>query len=166
MNEPAIDTDLRDLYQDLILDHSKHPHNFQAVPNANRTALGHNPLCGDKLSLSLLVDDGDVIRAVGFQGSGCAISVASASMMTDMLKGKTVAEADALFGFMHSACTGTASAAPAALSEDDADRLQALAGVRHYPMRVKCATLAWHTLQSALKGEQKVSTEGNMAGSS
>ena len=158
MSDAAIDNDLRDLYQDLILDHSKHPHNFRAVPEHNREALGHNPLCGDRLSLHLKVDAQDVIQDVGFQGSGCAISVASASMMTNMLKGKTVAEAGALFGFVHASCTGE-NPPQVTLADDDRDRLQALAGVRQYPMRVKCATLAWHTMQAALKNEKKVTTE-------
>ena len=158
MSEAAMDNDLRDLYQDLILDHSKHPHNFHALPDANREALGHNPLCGDRLSLHLKVDAENIIRDVGFQGSGCAISVASASMMTDMLKGKSVDEATALFGFMHAACTGE-NPPHVDMEDDDRDRLTALAGVRHYPMRVKCATLAWHTMQAALKNEKKVSTE-------
>lgn len=158
MSTPAVDSDLRDLYQDLILDHSKHPHNFHALPEANREALGHNPLCGDRLSLHMKVDDRDIIQDVAFQGSGCAISVASASMMTDMLKGRTVDEAGALFGFVHASCTGE-NPPHISMADDDRDRLQALAGVRHYPMRVKCATLAWHTMQAALKNEKKVSTE-------
>lgn len=150
--------DLRELYQDLILDHGKKPRNFRTLHDANREALGHNPLCGDRLSLSLTVDNGNIIRDVAFQGSGCAISMASASMMTEMLKGRRIEEAHALFGYMHAACTG--AAAPATpIPQDDADRLHALAGVRHYPMRVKCATLAWHTLEAALKNEKKVSTE-------
>ena len=158
MSGGAMDTDLRDLYQDLILDHSKRPHNFRTLPGSNREALGHNPLCGDRLALYLTVDDGGKISDVTFQGSGCAISVASASMMTDMLKGKTLAEANRLFNYMHTACTG-ADADAAGLSEDEIDRIKALAGVRHYPMRVKCATLAWHTMQAALKNEQKASME-------
>jgi len=152
------DNDLRDLYQDLILDHSKHPHNFRVVEGANREALGHNPLCGDRLMLYLTLDEQSVIQDIGFQGSGCAISVASASIMTDMLKGKTLPEAQKLFAYMHASCTGTA-ASTHGIEEDDVDRMQALAGVRHYPIRVKCATLAWHTMQSALKNEKKVSTE-------
>lgn len=158
MNNTVVDSDLRDLYQDLILDHSKHPHNFHALPDANREALGHNPLCGDRLSLHMRVDTQDIIQDVAFQGTGCAISVASASMMTDMLKGKTVNEAQALFGFVHASCTGE-NPPHVKMAEDDRDRLHALAGVRHYPMRVKCATLAWHTMQAALKNEKKVSTE-------
>ena len=154
----AAANDLRELYQDLILDHSKRPHNFHELPDANREALGHNPLCGDRLSLQLQVDEHDVIRDVGFQGSGCAISVASASMMTDMLKGKSAEEAQRLFDYLHNSCTGK-SADAAGLDEDAVDRIKALAGVRDYPIRVKCATLAWHTLQSALKNQKKVSTE-------
>ena len=157
MTMGAPDNDLRDLYQDLILDHSKHPHNFRVMPGANHEALGHNPLCGDRLVLFLTVDGKDIIRDASFQGSGCAISVASASMMTDMLKGKTVKDAENLFGYMHDACTGVVPTQT--VPEDDADRMQALAGVRHYPMRVKCATLAWHTMQAALKNQKKASTE-------
>lgn len=152
--------DLRDLYQDLILDHGKNPRNFRVVDGANREALGHNPLCGDRLALYLTVDDAGVIREAGFQGSGCAISVASASMMTGILIGKTIEQANALFDAMHAACTGQGSSSPpSGISAEDLERLQALAGVRHYPMRVKCATLAWHTMQAAVKNEKKVSTE-------
>ena len=150
--------DLRDLYQDLILDHGKHPRNFHALPNANHEALGHNPLCGDKINLYVLVDKQGVIQDIGFQGSGCAISVASASMMTEMLKGKTKEEAAKLFDYLHKSCTGQ-PADDKGLDEDATDRIKALAGVRDYPIRVKCATLAWHTLQAALKDEKKVSTE-------
>jgi nitrogen fixation NifU-like protein len=157
MTEPALDSDLRDLYQDLILDHGKHPRNFRVIAGASHEGLGHNPLCGDRLTLFLKLDDKGVIQDAAFQGSGCAISVASASMMTDMLKGKTRAEAEALFSYMHESCTGAAPAA--AIDEDSKDRIQALAGVRNYPMRVKCATLAWHTMQAALKNEKKASTE-------
>lgn len=150
--------DLRDLYQDLILDHSKHPRNFNALPKANHEALGHNPLCGDKIDLFVSVDDQGVIRDVGFQGSGCAISVASASMMTEMIKGKTVAEAAKLFDYLHKSCTGH-NADATGLDEDAIDHIDALSGVRDYPIRVKCATLAWHTLQAALKDEKKTTTE-------
>ena len=149
---------LRDLYQDLILDHGKRPRNFHAIEGANCEALGHNPLCGDKLTLYVTLDDKGVIRDAAFQGSGCAISVASASMMTEMLKGKTVAESQKLFDYVHNLCTGKPADATG-LDEDAVDRIQALAGVRDYPVRVKCATLAWHTLQAALKNEKKVSTE-------
>jgi nitrogen fixation NifU-like protein len=158
MTNQNLDTDLRDLYQDLILDHGKHPRNFRAPENANREALGHNPLCGDRLALYMTVDADNVIRDCAFQGSGCAISVASASMMTEMLKGKKVEDAEKLFAYMHGSCTGADPKAEDIL-EDDADRIHALSGVRHYPMRVKCATLAWHTMAAALKNEKKVSTE-------
>ena len=150
--------DLRDLYQDLILDHGKHPRNFRVPATANREALGHNPLCGDKITLYVTVDDKGTIQDAAFQGSGCAISVASASMMTEMLKGKSAVEAAHLFDYLHASCTGK-PADETGLDEDDITRIQALAGVRDYPIRVKCATLAWHTLQSALKNSQKVSTE-------
>jgi nitrogen fixation protein NifU and related proteins len=159
MNGMTPDNDLRDLYQDLILDHGKHPRNFRLIEGANHQALGHNPLCGDRLSLYLTLDTYNVIQDAAFQGSGCAISVASASMMTEMLKGKTLAEAHELFRYTHAACTGAPEVKPPSLDEDNASRLQALAGVRQYPMRVKCATLAWHTMEAALKDEKKVSTE-------
>ncbi len=145
--------DLRELYQELILDHGRHPRNFHASPDAQREAVGHNPLCGDKLVLYLTVgEDGHIVDA-SFQGEGCAISVASASMMTEMLKGKTAAQAKALWTYFEGLCKGSAGdddAILASLDEDDASRLQALAGVRHYPVRVKCAMLAWRTLESAL----------------
>ena len=157
-NKSTSAIDLRDLYQDLILDHGKHPRNFHALPNANHEALGHNPLCGDKLTLYVSVDDKGVIQDISFQGSGCAISVASASMMTEMLKGKTTAEAAKLFDYLHKSCIGK-DADETGLDEDATDRIKALSGVRDYPIRVKCATLAWHTLQAALKNEKKVSTE-------
>src|SRR5580700_3948011 len=142
MTNTALDMDLRDLYQDLILDHGKHPRNFHTMPQANREALGHNPLCGDRLVLNLIVDDNGTIKDAAFQGSGCAISVASASMMTEMLKGKSASYAEKLFGYLHAACTGN-EAKQNGLAEDETDRLKALAGVRNYPMRVKCATLPW-----------------------
>lgn len=150
--------DLRDLYQDLILDHGKRPRNFHALPTANHEAQGHNPLCGDKIDLYVTVDDQGVIRDVAFQGAGCAISVASASMMTEMLKGKTTAEAARLFAYVHASCTGQ-TGDETGLIEDDIDHIKALSGVRDYPIRVKCATLAWHTLQAALKDKKQISTE-------
>jgi nitrogen fixation protein NifU and related proteins len=158
----TITDDLRELYQDLILDHSKHPRNFRQQKAANCEALGHNPLCGDKLVLYLTVDDKGTVEDASFQGSGCAISTASASMMTEMLKGKTAAEAKGLFAFFHVLCTeGVTDIEGAPVDEDDRARLQALSGVRHYPMRVKCATLPWRTLQAALdpRGVKKVKTE-------
>jgi nitrogen fixation NifU-like protein len=149
-------SDLRELYQAVILDHQKKPRNFRALPEANRSADGFNPLCGDKVKVYLRVED-DVVRDVSFQGSGCAISTASASVMTELLKGKTVAEADALFQKFHELLTGDPHrrADPAGLG-----KLAAFAGVREFPVRVKCATLAWHTLRAALHGEhESVSTE-------
>ena len=162
MSDNTLDNDLRDLYQDLILDHGKKPRNFRVPEAANREALGHNPLCGDRLVLYVTLDPDGVIRDAAFQGSGCAISMASASMMTEMLKGKSRREAETLFAAMHDACTGH-GLENAAIDADDAERIKALAGVRHYPMRVKCATLPWHTLQAALgeDGARKVSTEGD-----
>ncbi len=145
---------LRELYQEVILDHTKSPRNFRELENASHDAKGHNPLCGDRLSLYILVEDG-VIRDVSFKGAGCAISTASASMMTEALKGKTEAEAEALFGAFHDVVTGKEGA-----DEEALGKLAVFAGVRDYPVRVKCATLAWHTLRAALaEKEQAVSTE-------
>lgn len=145
---------LRELYQEVILDHSKNPRNFREIENASHDAKGHNPLCGDRLSLYLIVEDG-VIRDVSFKGAGCAISTASASMMTEALKGKTQAEAEALFGLFHDVVTGKSDDHEEALG-----KLAVFAGVRDYPVRVKCATLAWHTLNAALaEKEEAVSTE-------
>ena len=146
-------TDLRDLYQEVILDHYRHPHNFGPLAGANRHAEGFNPLCGDRLTLHLKVVDG-VIEAACFEGEGCAISTASASLMTDALKGKTEAEAEALFAGFHALLTGETPASTML------GKLQVLAGVREFPTRIKCATLAWHTLHAALHEEsQPVSTE-------
>ena len=145
---------LRELYQEVILDHTKNPRNFREIENASHDAKGHDPLCGDRLSLYILVEDG-VIRDVSFKGAGCAISTASASMMTEALKGKTEAEAEALFGAFHDVVTGKQGA-----DEEALGKLAVFAGVRDYPVRVKCATLAWHTLKAALVDEKEaVSTE-------
>jgi nitrogen fixation NifU-like protein len=147
--------DLRDLYQEVILDHGRRPRNFGPLAEANCHAEGFNPLCGDRLILHLEVDGG-VIRQARFEGSGCAISTASASLMTEALKGKSEAEAEALFGTFHSLLTGNGTEAPAA----PLGKLEVLAGVRDFPTRIKCATLAWHTLEAALHGsEAPVSTE-------
>lgn len=149
-------SDLRDLYQDVILEHSKAPRNFHEMPAANRKAEGFNPLCGDRFTVYIDVEN-DSIRDISFQGSGCAISKASASMMTQTLKGKTTAEAEKLFGTFHKLVTGRAEAndAPA-----DLGKLAVFSGVSEFPMRVKCATLAWHTLHAALEGKQEaISTE-------
>lgn len=145
-------SDLRELYQEVILDHYKKPRNFRALPDANRHLEGYNPLCGDKITVFLKVEDG-VIKDIGFQGSGCAISTASASMMTDSLKGKTIAQAEAIFRGFQNLVTGKDGS-------EDLGKLAVFAGVREFPVRVKCATLAWHTFHAALEGEAKpVSTE-------
>jgi nitrogen fixation NifU-like protein len=146
-------TDLDDLYQEVILDHTRRPRNFRVLESATHQAQGHNPLCGDKLELFLTVD-GDVITDVGFQGSGCAISRASASLMTDCLKGCPVKDACALFERFHRMVT-----TPPDVDVEDLGKLSVLAGVREFPVRVKCASLAWHTLKAALDHAQKTSTE-------
>ncbi len=142
-----------DLYQEIILDHSKRPRNFHVMDDANRRADGYNPLCGDKLKLFLKMD-GDVVRDASFTGAGCAISTASASLMTESLKGKSRAEALHLLDEFHDLLTTDVQAAK------DLGKLKVFGGVRDYPARVKCATLAWHTLKSALdNAEATVSTE-------
>ncbi|WP_337286792.1 Fe-S cluster assembly sulfur transfer protein SufU [Candidatus Methylomirabilis sp.] len=149
-------SDLRELYQEVILDHNKRPRNFQKLEGANRTADGYNPLCGDQITVYVLVED-DVIKDIAFQGSGCAISKASASVMTAMVKGKTTAEAEGLFEAFHKMVTADLSAVSDPLV---VGKLAAFAGVREFPVRVKCATLPWHTLHAALEGrEQPASTE-------
>ena len=143
--------DLKDLYQEVIIDHNRSPRNFGQLENPTQVAEGYNPLCGDKLNLYLTTKD-DVITDVSFDGSGCAISVASASLMTDSLKGKTIKEAEQLFENFHDLI----------MEEENPDeehmqalgKLAALAGVKEYPARVKCATLCWHTLHSALQGDK------------
>jgi nitrogen fixation protein NifU and related proteins len=143
--------DLRELYQDIILDHGRHPRNFRALEHPTHLARGHNPLCGDRVTIYLALD-GEHIRDVSFDGRGCAISTAAASLMTEVLKGKTVAEARRLFARFHAAVTGGDDVAvPEELSED-AERLEPLTGVKAYPVRVKCATLPWHAFEAALKG--------------
>ena len=147
--------DLRDLYQEVILDHTRKPRNFGRLADANRCAEGFNPQCGDKVTLYLKLVD-SVIEDVRFEGNGCAISTASASLMTEALKGKTLDEVQALFGAIHSLLTvGDGADAAASLG-----KLEVLSGVREFPVRVKCATLPWHTLQAALHDEPRpVSTE-------
>jgi nitrogen fixation protein NifU and related proteins len=147
-------SDLRELYQEVILDHNKRPRNFQKLEGANRAAEGYNPLCGDQITVYLLVED-HVIRDITFQGSGCAISKASASMMTAAVKGKTTAEAEGLFEAFHGMVTADLSAVCDPLA---VGKLAAFAGVREFPVRVKCATLPWHTLQAALEGRGQVSS--------
>lgn len=150
-------SDLRDLYQEVILDHSRTPRNFGFPDGANRSADGYNPLCGDKITVKLELD-GDRIKSIGFEGAGCAISTAAASTMTEAVKGKTIAEAEELFASYHALVTGKVD--PLDVDVDALDRLVAFGGVAEFPMRVKCATLAWHTLQSAIAGgNQTVTTE-------
>lgn len=149
-------SELRDLYQEVVIDHSRRPRNFRKPEGANRSAEGLNPLCGDQLTLYLKLA-GDVIEDIGFEGAGCAISKASASMMTTALKKKTKAEAEALFARVHSMLTEGPSAK---VDPQELGKLAALSGVWEFPARVKCATLAWHTLRSALDGAgAPVSTE-------
>ncbi|MBV9852860.1 MAG: SUF system NifU family Fe-S cluster assembly protein [Armatimonadetes bacterium] len=150
-------SELRELYQEVILDHNKRPRNFRTLPEADHMAEGHNPLCGDNVTVYLQMD-GDVIRDISFQGSGCAISKASASLMTTELKGKTQAEAEVIFQRFHDLVTGGMDD----VQEDDETlgKLAVFSGVREYPARVKCASLAWHTLHSALdEGGRTVTTE-------
>ncbi len=149
--------DLRDLYQQVIVDHNKSPRNFHAMPDATNRAEGFNPLCGDRLMLYLKLDDAGVIEDVSFEGSGCAISTASASLMTEQLKGKRVDEAAELFRKFHAMVTSDVSEAPVT---EALGKLAVLGGVREFPSRIKCATLCWHTLNAALTGEESsVSTE-------
>lgn len=148
-------SELSELYQQVILDHNKKPRNFQKLEGANRNAEGFNPLCGDQLTVYMLMDDG-VVRDVSFVGAGCAISKASASMMTQAVKGKSREEALTLFEEFHRMVTGELDeeAEPNHLG-----RLKIFAGVRDYPARVKCASLAWHTMHAALEGEESATTE-------
>lgn len=146
-------SDLTDLYQEVILDHNRRPRNFRKIEAPSHHAEGYNPLCGDRFNLYVQVNGG-VITDMAFEGSGCAISKASASLMTDALKGKTVAEADGLFQRFHRVVT-----TPPDQPVEDLGKLSVLAGVREFPVRVKCASLAWHTMKAALDREQIVSTE-------
>ena len=149
-------SELRDLYQEVILDHTKHPRNFGTLVKPTHQATGSNPLCGDQLVLTLDVESGRVVDA-RFAGKGCAISTASASLLTEAVKGKTLDETHALFTRFHDAVTAPTDAKP---DLDGLGKLAALAGVREFPMRVKCASLAWHTLEAALSGaSEPVSTE-------
>jgi len=150
--------ELRELYQEVILDHGRSPRNLGRPEGANREAHGDNPLCGDRIDVFLTVTDG-VVTDVGFEGRGCAISTASASMMTEMLRGRTVDEVRALFDSFHAMVAGDDGATDTA--GVDLDKLMVLSGVRQYPMRVKCATLAWHTMKAALSGSdsETISTE-------
>ena len=151
-----MDQNLRELYQEIILDHSRHPRHFGPLASANHMAEGHNPLCGDRVKVYLQVDANGRITDVSFEGRGCAISVASASLMTDLLKGRSIAEAEKLMGgFLHLVKGEDAAGLPA----DDREQLEVMAGVSAFPMRVKCATLAWHAMKAALDNEGLAKTE-------
>ena len=148
-------SELNDLYQEVILDHNRRPHNFRVIESPTAQQEGYNPLCGDRLTLYLSLD-GDVIKDAAFQGSGCAISKASASLMTDALKGKTVEQARALFDQFHAMLTSDIDTPPAELG-----KLSVFSGVREFPTRIKCASLAWHTMKAAVAHDTDapVSTE-------
>jgi nitrogen fixation NifU-like protein len=148
--------ELRDLYQEVILDHNKKPRNFGVLEGATHEADGHNPLCGDELHVSLVLD-GDRVSDVRFEGSGCAISTASASLMTESVKGRTRGEAERLFAGFHDLLTGDPSRLEKA--SEALGKLAVFQGVREFPVRVKCATLSWHTLKAALEGGDAASTE-------
>jgi nitrogen fixation NifU-like protein len=148
-----VNPDLRELYQSLILDHNKRPRNFGRPAASDRSACGENPLCGDKVTVHVRIEDGTV-REVGFEGSGCAISTASASLMTEAVKGRPVEEVRRIFERFHRLVAGDGQ------PDEGLGKLAVFAGVREFPMRVKCATLAWHTLRAALQGDAAhVSTE-------
>ena len=146
-------SDLNELYQEVILDHNRRPRNYRRLEGASHHAEGYNPLCGDRVTVFVQID-GDRISDVAFEGSGCAISKASASLMTDRIKGSTVAEVRDLFDRFHRMVT-----TPPDQEVEEMGKLSALAGVREFPVRVKCASLAWHTLKAAMDREDKVSTE-------
>jgi nitrogen fixation protein NifU and related proteins len=153
-----VTSELRELYQETILDHSRQPRNFGALPGANRTAEGYNPLCGDRAKIDLAVD-GEVIKDIRFQGAGCSIFTASASMMTESVKGKTRPQAEALFTRFHDLITGDPRQA-SRRAVPELGKLAVFAGVSEFPVRVKCAALAWHTLKAAMAGDSTpVSTE-------
>jgi nitrogen fixation NifU-like protein len=149
-------SDLRDLYQETIFDHYRQPRNRHVVAGANRSAVGYNPLCGDRVTVYLRIEEG-VVKDAGFEGEGCAIATASASLMTEALKGRTESEAQALFERFHAMATAPTDQQ---VSHDGLGKLAVLAGVREFPARIKCATLAWHTLRAALRDDgSTVSTE-------
>ena len=141
--------ELRDLYQQVILDHKKNPRNFREITDANHIAHGNNPLCGDALVVYVKLNN-DVIEDISFQGSGCAISVASASLMTEVMKGKTLEEAEQIYQGVHKALTGEAGG-------ELAGKLEVLAGVKEFPARVKCASLSWHTVNAAVDNDHDIS---------
>jgi nitrogen fixation protein NifU and related proteins len=151
-----MDAELRELYQQVILDHNKSPRNFRTIKGADHFSEGYNPLCGDRINIYMEMEN-DKIKDISFQGSGCAISKASASMMTSMLKGKSKEEAEKIFESFHDMITGQAEDE---IASDELGKLKVFAGVREFPARVKCASLAWHTMFNALNGKkEKVTTE-------
>ncbi|MEK9680174.1 MAG: SUF system NifU family Fe-S cluster assembly protein [Rhodospirillaceae bacterium] len=150
---------IRELYQEVILDHGKNPRNFRHPEDATCEAHGNNPLCGDRLTVYAKVGDDNMIQDAAFEGRGCAISVASASMMTDIVKGKSIAQVERLFNQFHKLCTGEVEDIEDPEFEDEIDKLRVMSGVRQFPMRVKCATLAWHTINAAVQGDQEATTE-------
>jgi nitrogen fixation NifU-like protein len=155
-----MDNALRELYQEVILDHSRHPRHHGVLENASHKAEGYNPLCGDRVTVYLRLDADNRVADIKFEGRGCAISQASASMMTDMLKGRTATEADRLMtGFLHLVKGEDASD----LLEDDRERLEVMGGISEFPMRVKCATLAWHTYRNAVEEGKNAVEEGKNA---
>ena len=154
-----MEDDIRELYQEVILDHGKNPRNFGRPDDATAEADGNNPLCGDKLTVFVKVGVDQQIENAAFEGRGCAISVASASMMTDIVVGKKITEVDALFDIFHKMCMGEEVNDTPEEFEDDIDKLMVLSGVKQFPMRVKCATLAWHAINAAVHGEKAVSSE-------
>lgn len=154
-----MDDDMRELYQEVILDHGKNPRNFRQPEDANCEARGNNPLCGDQLTVYLKVDEGRLICDAAFEGRGCAISMASASIMTQIVCGKTVSQVQSLFDKFHKLCTGETEEFPKDEFTDDMEKLRVMSGVRKFPMRVKCATLSWHTMNAAVAGENDTTTE-------
>ncbi len=148
-------SELNELYQETILEHNKNPRNFRAIDDADKTALGNNPLCGDALEVYVKMD-GDTVEDVAFKGSGCAISKASASMMTQVAKGRSKKDVEKIFDEFHKMVTGGLDVET---EENELGKLKIFAGVLEFPARVKCASLSWHTLHAALQGEEEVSTE-------
>lgn len=163
MNVAPLSDDLRALYQEVILDHAKHPRNASAVEHHTCKAQGNNPMCGDKVTVTAAVNEDGTLKDVGFEAKGCAISIASASMMTEALKGQTVDAARRLFAAVQDLCTGKidadAAKAAAPAMAGSVDKLASLSGVRQFPVRVKCATLPWHALLSCLDGKGQATTE-------
>ena len=154
-----MDDDVRELYQEVILDHGKNPRNFRQLENANCEAQGNNPLGGDRLTVYLKVDEDRLIRDAAFEGRGCAISMESASMMTQIVCGKSVSQVQYLFDKFHKLCTGEIEEFPQDEFADDVDKLRGMSGVRQFPMIVKCATLGWHTMNAAVSGDSETTTE-------